>query len=173
MSRVARLPGILMGVMLAATADPASAQCRLCDTPVTATAGESKQGQIDLQLETRLDFASLIVLGSGEGTATLRPDGTRVATGTLSEISGRAMVGSVAVRGEPGRAIKVELPPTITMHSLSGSEIAIEEIVSDLPSIPRLDASGVLNFRFGGRLKVTGDGEGDYRGDLPITVDYL
>lgn len=172
MSRVARLPGILMGVMLA-TAQPASAQCRLCDKPNTESAGETKQGQIDLQLETRLDFASLIVLGSGEGTATLRPDGSRVATGTLGDISGRAMVGSVAVRGEPGRAIKIELPRTIAMHSVSGNEIAIEEIISDLPSLPRLDSSGVLTFRFGGRLKVTGDGEGDYRGDLPITVDYL
>jgi hypothetical protein len=59
------------------------------------------------------------------------------------------------------------------MHSLRGGEVTMDEIVSDLPSVPRLDSAGNLNFRFGGRLKVTGDAEGDYRGDVPITVEYL
>ena len=38
--------------------------------------------------------------------------------------------------------------------------------------IPQLDAAGNLTFRFGGRLRVSGDADGDYRGDLPITVEY-
>jgi hypothetical protein len=31
----------------------------------------------------------------------------------------------------------------------------------------------MLRFRFGGELDVSGNVEGDYRGDIPITVDYL
>jgi hypothetical protein len=42
-----------------------------------------------------------------------------------------------------------------------------------LPVTPQLDSSGNLAFRFGGRLSVAGDAEGDYRGDVPITVEYL
>ena len=43
---------------------------------------------------------------------------------------------------------------------------------SDLPSLPRLDSAGNLSFRFGGRITISGDADGQYRGDLPITVEY-
>jgi hypothetical protein len=38
--------------------------------------------------------------------------------------------------------------------------------------MPRLDSSGTLTFRFGGRIRITGDADGDYRGDLPISAEY-
>jgi hypothetical protein len=69
--------------------------------------------------------------------------------------------------------VRVELPARIELYSLSGGRITIEDIVSDLPSAARLDSAGVLDFRFGGRLRISGDAEGEYRGDLSITVEYL
>ena len=54
-----------------------------------------------------------------------------------------------------------------------GGRISFDDLVSDLPSVPRLDSAGTLTFRFGGRISITGNGEGQYRGDMPITVDYL
>ena len=33
-------------------------------------------------------------------------------------------------------------------------------------------SAGNLTFRFGGRVQISGDADGDYRGDLPITVEY-
>jgi len=39
--------------------------------------------------------------------------------------------------------------------------------------MPKLDAAGNLTFRFGGRITITGSAEGQFRGDLPITVEYL
>jgi hypothetical protein len=90
----------------------------------------------------------------------------------IGAISGRAMVGSVIVRGEAGRGVRILLPSRIEMHSLSGGSLIIEGIASDLGSAPRLDSAGVLAFRFGGRLRVSGDAEGEYRGDVPITVEY-
>jgi hypothetical protein len=83
------------------------------------------------------------------------------------------MVGTATVRGEPGRTIRVELPTRIELHSVSGGAITFDDVESDLPSLPRLDSSGKLTFRFGGRLKINGDADGDYRGDLPITAEYL
>ena len=83
------------------------------------------------------------------------------------------MVGTAVVRGEPGRIIRVELPKIIELHSLTGSQLMIDEISTDLPAAPRLDSNGRLSFRFGGRLRVNGEADGDYRGDLPITADYL
>jgi hypothetical protein len=83
------------------------------------------------------------------------------------------MVGSVSVHGDAGRALRVEMPRRITLYSVSGGRIAVDDVETDLPSMPRLDSAGNLSFRFGGRLSITGDAEGQYRGDVPITVEYL
>jgi hypothetical protein len=83
------------------------------------------------------------------------------------------MPGTATIRGEPGRALRIELPRRITLYSLSGGEMTFDQVVSDLPSLPRLDSAGRLTFRFGGRLSISGNSDGDYRGDFPITVEYL
>jgi len=83
------------------------------------------------------------------------------------------MVGTVVVRGQSGRAVRVDLPTRIELFALGGGRVTLDQVETDLPSMPRLDSAGNLTFRFGGRLRVTGDAEGDYRGDLPITVEYL
>ena len=152
---------------------PAGAQCRLCDTPTTVRDDPTGTGPISLEIETSLDFDRLVLLGAGEGNATLLPNGQRSVNGMVGDLSGRAMVGSGQVRGEAGRSVRIDLPARIELYSLSGARITIEDIVSDLPSGARLDATGALTFRFGGRLHISGDAEGDYRGDVPITVEYL
>ena len=151
----------------------AFAQCRLCDTPTTVAPTETRSGEINLQVEAALDFDRLILLGAGEGSAQLRPDGSTQVSGTIGAISTRAMVGSATVRGEPGRLVRIDLPRQVALYSLSGGRISVDDIVSDLPRAPKLDSSGALTFRFGGRIRLTGDAEGDYRGDLPITAEYL
>lgn len=173
MGRIAFLSiAAVFAASLTALPVPGAAQCRLCETPTTGPKAEAGSGRITLEIETSLDFDRLILVGAGEGTATLRPDGSREVSGMIGSIGGRAMVGSATVRGEPDRGVRIELPRRIELHSLGGGQIAIEDIVSDLPAAPRLDRGGRLTFRFGGRLRVSGDAEGDYRGDVPITVEY-
>jgi len=162
----------LIAAIVAAPA-PAVAQCRLCSAPSTAREAEDGKGEVRLEVETSLNFDRLILYGTGTGTAVLRPDGSTSSTGTVADMSPRAMVGTVTVHGEPGRTIRIELPSRIVLHSLSGGEVTFDNVVSDLPSLPRLDSAGNLTFRFGGRLRISGDAEGDYRGDLPITAEYL
>jgi hypothetical protein len=159
-------------VAAAAGAWPASGQCRLCAKPTTALASDAGGNAIDLQIETSIDFGRLILAGPGQGAAVIRPDGSNAAEGALAGLSPRAMVGSASVRGEPGRALRIELPRRIDLYSVGGGRITFSDIASDLPSVPRLDSAGNLTFRFGGRLTVTGDAEGQYRGELPITVEY-
>ena len=164
---------LLSLVIAAAFPLPASAQCRLCDTPTTIRDDQSAKGEVRLEIETSLNFDRLVLSGEGEGSAMLRPDGSSTIAGAVADMSPRAMVGTVTVRGEPGRAIRIDLPRRIVLHSLSGGEVTFDDVVSDLPSVPRLDPAGNLTFRFGGRLRLSGDAEGDYRGDLPITAEYL
>ena len=152
---------------------PAKAQCRLCGTPTTVREDMAGPSTMKLEVEATLDFDQLILLASGDGTATLNPDGSRSTSGTIGSFAGRAMVGSVSVHGEPGRPVSVDLPKRIDLYSINGGRLTIDNIASDLPSSPKLDAAGRITFRFGGRLHVSGDAEGDYSGDVPITVDYL
>ncbi len=151
----------------------ARAQCRLCENPTTMPQTEGKDGPVDLQIEANLDFDRLIVMGGGDGSATIRPDGSRQVSGSVEAMSGRAMVGEARVHGEPGRSVRIDLPSRVELYSMEGSRISIDEIVTDLSAAPRLDSGGNLSFRIGGRVRLSGNSAGDFRGDFPITVEYL
>jgi hypothetical protein len=173
MGRVRPFASVLAAfAALAVGSAPASGQCRLCATPTTIAADEPGAGAIALEVQTSIDFGRLVVAAAGEGSAVLRPDGSASATGSIADALTRAIVGSAVVQGQPGKAVRIQLPARIVLTSSSGSQIIFEDVLSDLPSLPRLDAGGRLAFRFGGRLRVTGDAEGQYRGDLPILVEY-
>ena len=83
------------------------------------------------------------------------------------------MAGEVVIRGEPGRHVRVLLPDSIELHGLSGGSIRLESIRTDLPGTPRLDGDGTLRFRFGGIVKLIGDVDGEFRGDVPVDVEYF
>ena len=171
--RIALIATALAVAGTPAAVQPAKAQCRLCSTPITGREAAAQGDAMRLEIDTRLDFDRLVLVGDGDGTATLRPDGSRSSSGVVAGFGGRAMVGTVAVHGTPERLLRIDLPDRIELYSLSGGRITIDQLTSDLPSTPRLDSSGRLTFRLGGRLRVSGDSEGDYSGDVPITVDYL
>lgn len=173
MARVALWTLVSSAAVLAPAIPAARAQCRLCGQPSTAPDSSPSDSRIDLQVEAGLDFDQLVVLGRGDGSATLGPDGTREVSGTIEALSGRAMVGQARIHGEPNRAVRVELPQRIQLYSTGGGQISIDRIITDLPSLPRLDSGGNLSFRFGGRVRVSGNEEGEFRGDLPITAEYL
>jgi hypothetical protein len=164
--------GLAVTIMVGAPV-AASAQCRLCPNPTTQLQTSDGGGDIRLDVQTSLDFDRLVLLGGGTGAATLLPNGDRSASGAVATVSASAMVGSVSVHGEPNRMLRVEMPARIDLYSLSGGRISIEQLQTDLPGMPRLDSNGNLTFRFGGRLNISGDADGDYRGDVPITVEYF
>jgi hypothetical protein len=161
-----------MGIAAPALPQDVQAPCRLCD--ISSTSIEDKPASpISLDVEASLDFDQLILAGTGSGTAELGPDGTRSVTGTVTALSARAMVGEVIVRGEPGRMLRVDLPRNIELFGFNGGSISIDSIRSDLPAAPRLDSNGKLSFRFGGVIRVSGDTDGQFRGDVRIDVDYF
>src|SRR3954470_1181898 len=92
---------------------PARAQCRLCDQPSTQMPADSADGDVQLSIETGLDFDRMIFAGNGTGAATVRPDGSNTAEGVVAAVGPRATVGTVLVHGEPGRALRVEVPHRI------------------------------------------------------------
>jgi hypothetical protein len=177
MGRRSGLLAVIALIGATGTAAPAPAQdltapCRLC-SPTDKPAEEKAAQPMQLDVEARLDFDQLILTGSGEGSAELGPDGSRVVSGSVTAISARAMVGEVTIRGEPGRQVRIELPRDIELLGFNGGAIRLESIRSDLPLEPRLDSSGRLNFRFGGIVRVAGDTDGEFRGDVRLNVEYF
>ena len=164
----------LVASMLAAYPSAAVAQCRLCAQPtLSATTGAAGGGDnIQVEIETTLSFDRLVLTGSGPGAVTIRPDGSTGVEGAVVEAGPRAMMGTVLVHGDPNRLLRIDLPRRIELYSTSGSRITLSDINSDLAGLPRLDASGNLTFRFGGRLILSGNSDGPYRGDIAISVDY-
>ena len=151
-----------------------AAQCRLCDTPTTSIDAGGSSSPIRLEVQTRLDFDQVLLLDSkSSGTARIAPDGSSSTSGSIAALSGRAMVGSVVIRGEPGRLVRIGFPNVIQLFGRSGGSIQVRALTSDLPAAARLDSQGMLRFRFGGELDISGDVEGEFRGDVPIIVDYL
>src|SRR5437762_6275800 len=159
-----RFLALLLAALAATAATPwsANAQCRLCDKPTTAQTGSTDGDDIRLEIETSLNFDRLVLFGEGQGAAVIRPDGSSAAEGAVTDISARAMVGTAVVHGQPGRGVRVELPRRIELYSLSGGRLSVEDVTSDLPSLPRLDPAGNLTFRFGGRVRLSGDADGQY-----------
>lgn len=171
-----RTSGVWRGLLLAAAwlcaPSIAQAQCRLCAVP-SPDAEAAKTPPVQLQVETSLDFDRLVLGSSGTGSAVLAPDGSHRTSGSVLTLGARAMVGTVTVHGEPGRAIQVSLPHSISLYGWTGGEMRLDSILSDLPSLPRIGANGSLTFRFGGELHVSGDADGRYRGEFQVDVDYL
>ena len=99
----ALIAAAIVGAVMAAP-QPAAAQCRLCDAPQTNRAEDADKGEIRIEVETNLNFDRLILFGSGNGSAQLRPDGSASTTGSVTDISPRAMVGTVAFTASPAAA---------------------------------------------------------------------
>ena len=168
--RLVAIMGPALGMSPAARAQEV-APCQLCGASAAAEEA-SKAPPAQIAIETSLDFDRLVVTGLSGGTAQIHPDGSASASGAV-QISGRAMVGTAVIRGEAGRLVRIDLPSSIALDGPTGGQIVIDRLTTDLPDLPRLDSNGRLEFRFGGALQVMGDAEGNYRGDVSITVEYL
>ena len=169
-----RMARLMVTVVAVATAIPAAgqAQCRLCARPSTTHVEGDAAEDVKLEIDTTLNFDRLILASQGPGDATLRPDGSGSATGSITNLSPRARVATVIVHGAPGRTLRIDVPRRIDLFSLSGSRLTFDQVITDAEELPRLDSAGNLTFHIGGRLRFMGDEDGDYRGDLPITVEY-
>lgn len=161
-----------LGFAAPAVSQDVEAPCSLCE-PRDDTAPDKPAEPVKLQVEASLDFDRLILGGAGNGSAELGPDGSRIVSGSVTAISSRAMVGEVTIHGEPGRLVRIDLPYSAELFGFNGGSLRLESIRSDLPSMPRLDGNGRLSFRFGGVVRVSGDLDGDYRGDVRVEVEYF
>jgi Domain of unknown function (DUF4402) len=168
----ARLPLFLVFAAGALAPAPAAAQCRLC-APAPQAAGKPPATPISIEVETGIDFSRLGLIARNQaGSAAIDPEtGTRTVSGLL-DLSGLPVQGSVTIRGEPNEQVTVDMPSEVTLTNPSGASLRLAGISSTLKNNPKLANDGSLTFTFGGQLLVDGGSDGDFRGRIPITVDY-
>ena len=147
--------------------------CRLCAPGADAFDVGKPATPLRLEVQTRLEFDKIIFGGLGEAQVALSPGGAATISGATTATGARAMPGSVLIRGEPGRAVRIDLPREVRLFGEGSGAIRIERLVTDLPAFPRIGDDGTLSFRFGGDLRVSGDSDGAYRGSIDIVVEYL
>ena len=175
-------PRLVLSVALAAAAliaddaraqDSVAAPCRLCSAVPSEPLNARPVAPLRLQVETRLDFDKVVFQGPGSALFALSPDGVARLSGAASAAGARAMPGSVIVRGEPGRAVRIDLPRQVTLFGDGAGVLRIDSLTTDLPPSPRIGPDGTLSFRFGGDLRLAGESDGLFRGTIDIVVDYL
>lgn len=171
------LRALLAAAVLALLPAPAFAQaadCILCEPAKPGEAGETRRERaLEIEITANLVFSRLALTGRGEASAAIDPaSGQRSIGGGMVDLGGVTVQGRGRITGEPGRPVQVQVPPVIIMTSVGGGQARLTDIVTDLPAYPVLDASGTLEFAFGGAIVVDGPSGGQFRGRIPITVDY-
>lgn len=163
---------IPVALALCCVASQAVAQdaCALC---FADGAPESRERPLTIEISSGLVFSRLALTGQGDASAAIDPQtGQKKTDGGIVDLGGQAVQGRARITGMPRRAIRVTLPATVTMTSTIGGTAELTDFVTDLPAWPVLDEAGVLEFAFGGSLKLSGPVGGSLRGRIPITVDY-
>ena len=172
MRRSRRLVIFFAIVSAAWAAAPAFGQCRLCADEEGLSLSSSGT-PLSIEIETTLDFDRVALAGPGGGAVAVDPEtGARTVAGELVALGGFGVQGTALVRGEPNRTIRLRLPRSSLLHASNGRTAEITDLVADIPPVARLKPDGTLRFSFGGRLRVEGGADGDYRGRILIEVDY-
>ena len=165
----------LLGCGLAFVMAPAraAAQCQLC-APSAQAAATKPQRPITIAFETTIDFARIGLVAKNQGgTARIDPaTGQRILTGSLLDLGGVPVVGTVVVRGEPNGLLNVTLPTSVQLFNSSGAGYPLANFTTTLKNNPKLGVDGTLRFTFGAMLQISGAATGVFRGSIPITVDY-
>lgn len=144
--------------------------CQLCaSAPAVPSA---KFRALSVTIDAALDFSTAVYTNRTSGSITIEARTGRRQMIGLTALGGPALVGTVTITGEPFARVAVDLPRAVVLNSSLGGTADVTEIRSDLPPHPVIGADGRLVFTFGGRLTVRNGVDGDFRGRIPVTVDY-
>lgn len=159
-----------LGLLLAAPAARAQDSCTFC---FDAARTDPEERPLSIDITGGLEFSRLAMAGTGGGSAAIDPQtGEKRTAGAMVDLGGVSVQGHARITGTPMRAVRVDLPSRVTLTTAAGGRAELTDFTTSLSAYPVLDASGTLEFTFGARLVVSGPVGGNFRGRIPITVDY-
>ena len=162
---------LAFGAALLMLCAPAAAQdCRLCYASGNLAPGERP---LTIEIWSDLNFSKLALTGRSGGSAELAArGGAKQTTGDLIDLGGISVSGHGKITGVPLREVRIELPDRVDMTTVDDGHAELAQFTTDLPAHPALNANGELEFNFGARMVLSGGRGGNYRGRIPISVDY-
>ena len=170
MTRAGNLLAVAIALALAAPASADEEVCELCALVERPTDDRPLQIEID----SGLQFSRLGLRGRSGGEAEIDPQtGEKRVDQNMIDLGGMSYQGRATVTGEPLRPVRIELPARVQLRTPDGAEAELTGFVTDLPPVAMLDANGRLEFSFGARLTSHGARGGNFRGRIPIRVDYF
>lgn len=126
-----------------------------------------------VEIVSGIDFSRMALSRRGEGSARIdAATGSKATQGGLRDLGGLAFQGRAKVSGAPLRNVRIELPMRVILRSPGGEEAILRNFTTDASVTPMLDANGQLEFAFGATLDGISGGGGNFRGRIPIRVDY-
>lgn len=156
--------------LMAASPSPGQDTCRLCFGDGAAAPGEQP---LTIEIWADLNFSKLALTGRDGGSAVLDPaTGAKRTQGGMIDLGGMTVTGRGRISGAPYREVRIDLPQQVPMSTPDGGSGELGGFTTDLPDRPMLDGNGNLEFTFGARLLVKSGRGGNFRGRIPISVDY-
>ena len=129
---------------------------------------------LSITIESGIQFSKLALRGKQDGDAAIDAQSGVLRTDTnMVSLGGMVFQGKARVTGEPLRPIRIDMPSHITLRSPDGSQAELSDFHTDLDGVALLDADGVLVFNFGATLTSKNASGGNFRGRIPIRVEYF
>jgi len=128
---------------------------------------------VSITIESGLQVGRLGLTGRDDGNAAIDPQtGAKQVGHNMIDLGGLTFQGKVTVTGQPLKPVRIDLPRTVVLRSPGGGEAELSDFRTDLPGVAMLDANGQLQFNFGATISSRNGEGGDFRGRVPIRVEY-
>jgi hypothetical protein len=153
------------------TPAPASGSDSIADP--FATVGPNGERPLSITIDSGISVGRLGLQGRKDGNALIDPQtGAKQVGANMVDLGGLTYQGKATVTGQPLKPVRIELPPSVTLYSSNGAEAELSNFRTDLAGVAMLDARGQLQFNFGATITSMDGQGGDFRGRIPIRVEY-
>jgi hypothetical protein len=164
-----KAPSRAPAVSRPAAAAPAEGCCADPFAPI----GPHGERPLTITIESGISVGRLGLQGHKDGDAAIDPQTGRKRVGAnMVDLGGLSYQGRATVTGQPLRPVRIELPQSVELYSQSGAKAELSEFRTDLAGVAMLDASGQLQFNFGATITSKDGQGGNFRGRIPIRVEY-
>lgn len=143
-----------------------------CADPLLTPAPNGER-PLSITIESGLTVGRLGLKGHADGDATIDPQtGAKELGANMIDLGGLSFQGKATITGQPLHPVRIELPHTVVLHSPSGAEAELRDFRTDLPPVAMIGADGRLQFNFGATISTKNAQGGNFRGRIPIRVEY-
>lgn len=173
-----RFGPIFVAACLAAST-PAAGQGREDDARKDGNAASptglaNRNFPLKISIENGISFSRSALRGKLDGDAQIDPrTGQKILGPQMIDLGGLHFQGKARVTGRPLQPVRIELPASVVMRTPGGARAELTDFRTDIEGIAVLDAQGELTFNFGARISTIEAAGGDFRGRIPIRVEYF